>query len=95
MRLVFLIQTEFDIFIHIEGEGAHLVAAVERYLCNYSFVYCAGEHVATVIVGVLTYEIDTTCGSEEFTLVAEKSLEFFGNSGFHTGVILIYGLFSS
>ena len=62
---------EVNTVFQVDGVGHdRIFRTVGSYLCHDSFIYCSGEHIATVVVGVFTNEVDASGGSVNVACLA-------------------------
>ena len=66
--LVFFVHAKFCIFIVINRIGANFIGTVEADACEDALVYGTRKDEATIIVGVLANQVDTTRGGVDNTL---------------------------
>ena len=71
---VLLVQTKFAALAEVQCIGLNFVGAIEADGSNNTFVNCAGEYEATIVVGVLANEVDAAGRSKENCTLA---IEFF------------------
>ena len=84
-RLILFVQAELRVLIVVQREGTDLIGAVEADFRHNALVNGTRENIATVIIGMLTDQVDATRGSKESSLAAEALLEFCCNFFFHDG----------
>ena len=70
-RLVFFVHAEFGIFVIINGVGTNFIGTVEADASEDALVDGARKDEATIIVGVLANQVDTTRGGVDNTLCAK------------------------
>ena len=58
MRMVLLVHAEFTIILLVDGVGANLVGAVESDAGVDTFIYCARENKAPVVVSMFANKVD-------------------------------------
>ena len=57
---VFFVQTEFHVVFQVDGVSTDFFGAVDLDFGHHAFVDGAWEYEATIVIGVLANEIDTT-----------------------------------
>ena len=82
-RLVRLFKSEFGIFVEVQGVSPDLIGSVRLDFSHYALVDGSREDVASVVVGVLADEVDTSGGSIDRCALPEERDKFFVNSVLH------------
>ena len=83
LRLILFLQAKFNIFIIVNRESLDFPCAIDFDLGHDATVDRARENISSIVVSVLTDEVDTTRRGENFAFRAEESAEFLSDSGFH------------
>ena len=80
LRCILFLEAKFSGFTEVKGEGTDTVGTIGADLSDHSLVNRTREDEGTVVVGVLTDEVDTTRRSVEGTGFAVERCELVADS---------------
>ena len=83
LGLILLSKAELDIFVVVDRECLDFVSSIGLDLDHDTAVDGSREHVAAIIVGMLTNKVDSSGGGEHLTFSLVQGFKFLPDFGFH------------